>query len=105
MTALVKQTALLDLSDIIENHIPHFLYTQVIETRIGKHLRTYATCRHRKQMKRIAQMHRRTSCLIHIVSVGLVYYHTVGHLHYSALDTLQFIARACYLYKQKEIDH
>ena len=39
ITAVLKVTIIFHKSDVLVNHIPDFLHTQVIETGIGHHLR------------------------------------------------------------------
>ena len=56
-------------------------------------------------MERITEMHSRQLCLLYIVSVSLVDNDTIGHLHDTALDALQLIARTGQLNQQKEVYH
>ena len=56
-------------------------------------------------MEGVAKLARRQLTGVNIVTVAFVDDDAVGHLHYSAFDALQLIARSSELDDEEEVDH
>ena len=56
-------------------------------------------------MQRIAELCSGQLALVHVVPVAFVDDDAVGHLHDTAFDALQLIARTRQLYQQEEVYH
>ncbi len=56
-------------------------------------------------MQRTAELGLGQTRTVDVVAVGLVDNNAVSHLHDAALDALKFVARACKLDQQEEVDH
>ena len=54
-------------------------------------------------MKGIAELRSREVAFIHIITVAFVNHDTIGHLHDTTLNPLQFISRSRQLDKQEEM--
>ena len=100
-----KITVLADKVDVGIHHIPDFLDTDIIKSGIRQHLRSPSGFGSREKMDRITEMRSRQLCLLYIISIGLVDNDTIGHLHDTALDALQLIARTGQLNQQEEVYH
>ena len=105
VAAIFKVTVLFHKIDIFVDHIPYFLYPEVVKAGIGQYLRRPAALRSREKMQRITELSGGQLGTFQIISIRLVDDDTVRHLHNAALDALQLIARTGKLDKQEEVHH
>ena len=90
---------------IAVHHVPNLLHAQIVKAGIGQHLWCPPAFRSWEQVQRIAELRSGQLALVHVVPVTLVDDDTVRHLHDTALDALQLVARTGKLDKQEEIHH
>ena len=85
--------------DVLIHHVPYLLDASAIESAVAQYLGCPSAFGFGEEVEGIAKTGGSHVAFIYILTVALVDAYTVGYLHYTALDALQFIARAGQLYQ------
>src|SRR6516162_7130566 len=105
LTAVLQVVASFLLSPMIQDHLPDFTNSSVLECRTSEHPRCPAVpvrCKHPQGGFILTS---RTICFVKILSVSLVDQYAVNQLDDTALDALEFVAGSGDQQEQKKIGH
>ena len=95
VTTVVEITVVLHEIYILVYHVPYFFHSRAIESAVAQDLRQPSAVGHREEMQSIAEIRCCHLAFLNVVAVTLVYYYTVGNLHDTALDALEFVTCSC----------
>src|SRR6516165_2830303 len=105
LTAVLQVATSFLLSPMIQDHLPDFTDSSVLECRTSEHSRCPSMpvwCKHPQGSFILTS---RTICFLKILSVSLVDHYAVNHLDDTALDALEFVAGSGDQQEQKKVGH